>query len=245
MPGLRGRWELCAWRPHWLRLGGGALPPSDGPPAPRSSRLQQGHLHPDGSALLAALHCSLAEVSAARLAMRHKLQWAGTVQGRAAAGLGWLDLPLQCKAGIYLQRVASCMSAWLAVPSTGNHRGRSAVLPPNYEWQGAPLPYSTVAKQQIGGPQCTSRCYISPSIIGASAAASARLLRELLWSPARGPLCCGASTGWEVPAPKSAQETGESSYFGHYQPGKLALAAAASLIAAAAYLARHGTHCQQ
>lgn len=150
MPGLRGRWELCAWRPHWLRLGGGAPPPSDGPPAPRSSRLQQGHLHPDGSALLAALHCSLAEVSAARLAMRHKLQWAGTVQGRAAAGLGWLDLPLQCKADIYLQRVASCMSAWLAVPSTGNHRGRSAVLPPNYEWQGAPLPYSTVAKQQMG-----------------------------------------------------------------------------------------------
>ena len=66
----------------------------------------------------------------------------------------------------------------------------------------------------MGAPRRIARCQMSPSVMGASAAASARLLRELLGSPARGPLCCGASTGWEAPAPKPAREIGKSPHFG-------------------------------
>ena len=83
VPGLRGRWELCAWHPRWLTPGGGAPPPSDGLPAPRSSRLQQpGHLHPHGPLLSAAPHISLAEMPAARLEPQAAV-------GRHQAGTCW------------------------------------------------------------------------------------------------------------------------------------------------------------
>ena len=246
--GLRGRWGSFEGRRHWLGLGDGAPPPSDGPPALRSSRLQQqGRLHPGGPALLAALHCSLAETLAAHLAPQavcsHRAGESGC-NSLGAADLGWLDLP-PGQASLHLQRVQAtwppgCQLPAQATAGDGGLRSIPTTSGITLHCSAAPLQDS-----RTGARRRTTRCQMSPSVTGASAAASARLLRELLWSPARGPLCCGASTGWEAPAPKPVRRQASPLDLGHCQPGKLPLAAAASLIAAGTCLARHGMHCQQ
>ena len=121
VPGLRGRWESFEGRRHWLGLGDGAPPPSDGPPAQRSSRLQQqGHLHPGNLALLAALRCSLAEMPAAHLAPQATVgsHRAGesSCSSPGAADLGWLDLP-PGQASLHLQRVQATWPPGCQLPA--------------------------------------------------------------------------------------------------------------------------------
>ena len=145
VPGLRGRWEWSAWRPRWLRLGGGVPLPSDGPPAPRSSRLQQqGRLHPDGPALSAALHGSLAERPASCPAPQAAVGRHHARESSCRPRLAQPALPMQ--SSCTPSACASYMCAWLSVASTGKCRESSAVLHPNYESQSAPVPCSLAAR---------------------------------------------------------------------------------------------------